>query len=121
MVGGKLDSNQILVALPNGEQQLIPTDWTDQADSPRFLPGALFLFEHLVILRRRLDSLLEREVKQAILTSSEQVLDRCGGSYVNRQSSNALESDEPRTTGQDYCHPGGDAAAPMEPGSGDAA
>jgi len=29
MVGGKLDANQVLVALPDGEQQLIPTEWTD--------------------------------------------------------------------------------------------
>jgi len=29
MVGGKPDANQVLVALPDGEQQLIPTEWTD--------------------------------------------------------------------------------------------
>ena len=37
MVGGKLDANQVLVALPNGEQQLIPTEWTDLVDHPRSL------------------------------------------------------------------------------------
>jgi hypothetical protein len=121
MVGGKLDSTQLLVALPNGEQQLIPTDWTDQVDPPHTLPGALFLFERLVILRQRLDALLEKEVKPAILTSSVQVLDRCGGSYGDQQFSNPLESDEPRASGQDHCNFGRDAAASMEPGDGGAA
>jgi hypothetical protein len=121
MVGGKLDSTQLLVALPNGEQQIIPIEWTDQADPPRSLPGALFLFERLVILRQRLDSLMEKEVKSAILTSSEQVNDRCGGSHGNRQSSNPLESDETRASSQDHCNSGRDAAASMEPGGGGAA
>jgi hypothetical protein len=80
MVGGKLDSTQILVALPNGEQQLIPTEWTDLVDHPRSLPGALFFFEHLLILRQRVDCLLEKAVKQAILTGNEPALDRSGGS-----------------------------------------
>jgi hypothetical protein len=119
MVGGKLESKQLLVALPNGEQQLIPTEWTDQTDPPHSLPGALFLFERLVILRQRLDSLLE--VKPAILSTSEQVLDQCGGSHVDRQSSNPLESDEPRTAGQDHRHPGRDAPPSTEPGDGGAA
>jgi len=118
MVGGKLDSTQLLVALPNGEQQLIPTEWTDQADPPRSLPGALFLFERLVILRQRLDFLLEKEVKSAILTSREQVIDRCGGSHGDRKSSNPLESDETRASSQDHCHSGRDAAASMAPGDG---
>ncbi len=121
MVGGKLDSTQILVALPNGEQQLIPAGWTDQVNPPRSLPGALFLFERLVILRQRLDCLLEKEVKQAILTVNEQEADRSGGSYVDQRSPNPLDSDEPRTTRQDHCHPGRDATAPMEPGNGGAA
>jgi len=118
MVGGKLDSSQILVALPNGEQQLIPAEWTNQVEPPRSLPGALFLFERLVILRQRLDCLLEKGVKQAILTVSEPELDRSGGSYVDQRSPNPLDSDEPRTAHQDHCHPGRDAAAPMEPGNG---
>jgi hypothetical protein len=121
MVGGKLDSTQILVALPNGEQQLIPTEWTDLENPPRTLPGALFLIERLVLLRQRLDCLLEKEVKQAILTVSESELDRSGGSYVDQRSPNPLGSDEPRTTGQDHCYSDRDAAAPMEPGKGGAA
>jgi hypothetical protein len=121
MVGGKLDSTQVLVALPNGEQQLIPTEWTDLVNPPHSLPGALFLFERLVILRQRLDCLLEKEVKQAILTISETGLDRSGGSYVDQRSTNPMETDEPRAAGQDYCHSGRDAAAPMEPGKGGAA
>ena len=118
MVGGKLDSTQILVALPNGEQQLIPTEWTDLVDPPHSLPGAFFLFERLVVLRQRLDYLLEKEVKQAILTISEPELDRSGGSYVDQRSPNTLDSDEPRTAGQDHCDSGRDAAAPMEPENG---
>jgi len=118
MVGGKLDSSQLLVALPNGEQQLIPAEWTDQVEHSRALPGALFLFERLVILRQRLDCLLEKGVKQAILMVSEPELDRIGGSYVDHRSPNPLDADEPRTARQDHCHPGRDAATPMEPGNG---
>jgi hypothetical protein len=121
MVGGKLDSTQLLVALPNGEQQIIPTEWTDLCNPPRSLPGALFLFERLVILRQRLDCLLEKEVKQAILTVNEQEPDRSGGSYVDQQFPNPLGSNEPRAAGQDHCDSGRDAAAPMEPRNGGAA
>ncbi len=121
MFGGKPDSTQILVALPNGGQQLIPAEWTDQVNHPQFPPGAFFLFERLVVLRQRLDRLLEKEVKQAILTASEQELDRCGGSYADQQSANPLESDEPRTACPDHRHSGTDAAASMDPGNGGAA
>ena len=120
MVGGKLDASQILVALPNGEQQLIPTEWTDQVEPPHSLPGALFLFERLVILRQKLDFLLEKGVKQAILTVNEPEPDRNGGSYVDQRSPNPLEANEPRTARQDPGHPGRDAATPMEAGNGSA-
>ena len=120
MVGGKLDSKQVLVALPNGEQQLIPTEWTDRVKPPPSSPGALFLLDHLVVLRRRVDGLLEKEVNQAILTVSEPEPDRSGGSYVDQGSSGSLGSNEPRPAGQDHCHPGRDAVAPMEPGNGGA-
>lgn len=121
MVGGKLDSSQLLVALPNGEQQLIPAEWTDQVGPPHALPGAKFLIERLVILRQRVDGLLEKEVKQAILTVNEPEPDRSGGSYVDQRSPNPLGSNESRTTCPDHHHPGRDAVAPMEPGTGGAA
>ena len=121
MVGGKLDSTQILVALPNGEQQLIPTEWTDLVNPPRSLPGALFLFERLVILRQRVDCLLKKAVKQAILTVNEPELDRSGGSYVDQRSPDPMGSNEPRAAGQDHCDFGRDAVAPVEPGKGGAA
>jgi hypothetical protein len=121
MVGGKLDANQALVALPNGEQRLIPAEWTDLVDHPRSLPGALFLFEHLVVLRQRLDYLLEKAVNQAILTISEPEPDRSGGSYVDQRSPDPVESDEFRTAGEDYCDSDRDVAAPVEPGNGGAA
>jgi len=120
MVGGKLDANQVLVALPNGEQQLIPTEWTDLVDQPRSLPGALFLFEHLAVLRQRLDCLLGKTVNQAILTISEPELDRRGGSYVDQRSPNLVGSNESRTAGQDHCNSGRDATTPMESKNGSA-
>jgi hypothetical protein len=64
---------------------------------------------------------LEKEVRQAILTVSEPEPDRSGGSYVDQQSPNPLGSNEPRAAGQDHCHSGRDAVAPMEPGNGGAA
>jgi len=120
MVGGKLDSKQVLVALPNGEQQLIPTEWTDQVKPPPSSPGALFLLDHLVILRRRVDGLLKKEVNQAILTVNESELDRSGGSDVDRRSQNPMGTDESRTASQDHRHPGRNARPPMETGNGGA-
>lgn len=121
MVGGKLDATQILVALPNGEQQLIQAEWTDLIEPPRALPGARFCFERLVILRQRLDDLMKKEVEQAILTVSESELDRSGGSYVDQRSPDPLDTDGPGAAGQDHCYPGRDATASMEPGNGGAA
>jgi len=121
MVGGKLDSSQLLIGLPNGGQQLIPIEWTDQVEHPQYLPGALFLFEHLVLLRQRLDQLLKKEAQQAILTTGEPVLDLCGGSDANQSASNPLGTDEPGTTRPDHCHPGADVAATMAPGNRGAA
>jgi hypothetical protein len=121
MMGGKSDSTQILIALPDGGQQLIPTEWTDQVDHPEYPPGAHFLFERLVLLRQRLDYLLEKEVNQAILKAHVSVLEPCGGSYDNRQSTNSLGSNEPRTADPDLGHPGADAATPMDPGNRGAA
>lgn len=118
MVGGRRDSTQVLVALPNGEQQLIPTEWTDLVHPPQCLPGALFLFERLVILRQRLDDLLEKEGKPAILTVREPGVDRKGGSDVDPGSPDPLGANEPRAAGQDHGNPGRDAIAPMEPGNG---
>mgnify|MGYP007082012144 CR=1 FL=1 len=76
LFGGKPDSTQILVTLPNGSQQLIPVEWTDQGNHPISPPGAIFLFERLMMLRQRLDSLLEKKDRQVILVSSEQKLDQ---------------------------------------------
>ena len=120
-VGGKPDANQILIALPNGGQQLIPAEWTDQVHHLQYPPGALFPFERLVVLRQRLDHLLEKDDRQAILTAKKEELDRPGGSDVNQRSANPLGSIKPRTTYQDYCDPGPDAAPPMDTGNGGAA
>ncbi len=109
-----------MIALPNGEQQLVPVEWTDQANQPQFPPGALFPLERLVVLRQRLDQLLGKEDKQAILMAEEQELDRPGGSYVNQGSAHTLGSIEPRTASPDYCASGSDAASSMEPGNGGA-
>jgi hypothetical protein len=121
MLGGKPDTTQILIALPNGGQQLIPAEWTDQANQIQYPPGALFSFERLVVLRKRLDHLLAKEEERAILMVEEQELDRPGGSHVNQRSTNPLESFEPGTTCPDCCHPGTDAATPMDTRNGGAA
>lgn len=119
LYGGKQDSTQILIALPNGEQQLIPVEWTDQVNKPQFPPGVLFPFEHLVVLRQRLDHLLGKEDRQAILMAEEQELDRPGGSYVNQRTARALASIESRTASPDYCASCSDVTPSMEPGNGD--
>ncbi len=121
MVGGKLDFSQILIALPNGSQQLIPIEWTDQVEHPQYPPGALFLIEHLVLLRQLLDQLLAKEDQQAILSTGEPVVDLCGGSDASQSASNPLGTNEPGTTRPDHCHPGTDATAAMDPGNRGAA
>jgi hypothetical protein len=121
MVGGKLDSAHLLVALPNGQQQLMPTEWTDRVTPPRSLPGALFLFERLVRLRQRLDTLSADEVNPAILSVDKPERDRSGGSHVDPRSPNPLDPDESRSAGQDHGHSGRNAVAPLEPGNGGSA
>jgi hypothetical protein len=117
MVGGKLDFSHILIGLPNGSQQLIPIEWTDQVEHRQSPPGALFVFEHLVLLRQRLNQLLAKNGQQAILSTGEPVLDLCGGSDVNQSASNPVGTNEPGTTRPDHCHPSADAAAAMDPGN----
>jgi len=121
MVGGKLDFSQILIALPNGGQQLIPIEWTDQVEHQQYPSSALFLFEYLVLLRQRLDQLLEKETQPAILSTGEPVLDLCGGSNANQSASNPVGTNGPGTTCPDHCHSGADAAAAMDPGNRGAA
>ena len=121
MFGGKPDATQILIALPNGGQQLIPAEWTDQANHMQHPPGVLFTCERLVVLRQRLDHLSAKDDEQAILMVKEQELDRPGGIHVHQSSTSHLESIEPGTTCPDCCHPGTDAAAPMDTRNGDAA
>ena len=74
-----------------------------------------------MVLRQRLDHLLAKEEEQAILTAENHELDRPGGSHVNQQSTNPLESIEPGTTCQGGCYPGADAATPMDARKGGAA
>jgi len=107
-----------LIALPNGEQQLIPVEWTDQVNQSQFPPGVLFPLDRLVVLRQRLDHLLGKEDKQAILMTEEQEFDRSGGSYVvNQGSTHAVGSIESLTASPDYCASGSDVTPSMEPGN----
>jgi hypothetical protein len=122
LYSGKPDSaQQILIALPNSEQQLIPVEWTDQRDQPQFPPGVLFPLERLVVLRQRLDHILGKGDKQAILMVEEQEFNRPGDNHVNQGSAHALESIEPRTASPNYCASGSDVTPPMEPRNGDTA
>ena len=121
MFGGKPDSTQVLIALRNGEQQLIPADWTDLVNHSVYPAGVLFPGERLLVLRQRLDDLLAKEAGQAIIMAKKEELDRPGGSYVNERSANPLEAIKPRTTGPDHCDPGSNAATPMGTGNGGAA
>jgi hypothetical protein len=121
MVGAKLDPTHFLVGLPDGEQQLIPAEWTDRVTPPRTLPGALFLFERLLRLRQRLDALIADEGNPAILSVHKLEHDRNGGSDVDPRSPDSLDTDEPRPASPAYGHPGRNAVAPMEPGNGGAA
>src|SRR3990172_5296484 len=117
LFGGKPDPTQILIALPNGEQRLIPSAWTNQVTQPSYPPGVCFLPERLLALRHRLDCLLERVSEQAILMANDIARDEPGGSHAN-PSPDPLGTDEPRAARPDHRHSGPDALASAQPVSG---
>jgi hypothetical protein len=82
--GGKPDPTQLLIALPNGGQQLIPIEWTDQFPRIPYPPGARFLLERLLTARQRVDLLMAKKANQAILMNTESTFDRSGGSHANQ-------------------------------------
>jgi hypothetical protein len=74
----------VLIQLPNGQQQFIPLDWTDQATLRVSLPGACFLLEHLRTLRQRLEALSQKKGDSGTIPS---------------QSNRKAEGDRNGTTG----------------------
>ena len=62
-------SGEVLIQLPNGQQYFIPLDWTDQTPPQITLPGACFLLEHLLTLRKRLEALSQENRKLGTIPS----------------------------------------------------
>jgi hypothetical protein len=119
-LGGKPDSDSVLIELPNGDRQLIPLTWTNLHPQTEYPPQTCFLPDCLVKLRQRLDELIHRqEEEQVTLMATELDRGEPGGSHGESQT-DLMGSVEPGITCSDYCHPGADATAPLGSGNGGA-
>lgn len=117
LFGGKSDPTQILIALPNGEQRLIPSAWTDVEPPSLYPPSLCFLLEQLTALRQRLDALLAQARGSAILKATQIDPNEAGGSHANLKF-DSVGSAQPRAACSDYCHSSADAPASVEPDNG---
>lgn len=119
-LGGKPDSDGVLIELPNGERRLIPLAWTDLLPQTEYPPQTCFLPEYLVKLRQRLDELIKRqEEEQVTLMAKGLDAGEPGGSHAESQT-DLMGSVEPGITCSDYCNPGANAVAPLDSGNGGA-
>jgi hypothetical protein len=117
LYGGKMDPRQVLILLPNGEQRLIPAEWTNQVAQADYPAGVCFLPERLLALRQRLDLMLVRTNDQAILKMADTQPLPPGGSHATVDS-NTMGTIDAGTACPDYRHPGSDAATSGESTSG---
>lgn len=112
-----MDPRQVLILLPNGEQRLIPSEWTNQIAQPDYPPGVYFLPERLLALRQRLEPLLARITEQAILKAAETEEDPPGGSHA-KLNSDIVGTIDSRTAYPDHCYSGSDVVASGKPTDG---
>ncbi len=117
LYGGKMDPRQVLILLPNGEQRLIPQEWTNQVAQPDYPPGVCFLPERLLVLRQRLEPLLAKMIEQAILQAAESEPIPPGGSHA-KPVCDVVGTVDPRAARPDHRHSGTDAAASGKPAKG---
>lgn len=107
-------TDELLIQLPGGEQRFIALSWTDQAVTPVTQPGAYFLLDQLVNLRKRLDAIYQdRRHSGTIPPEREQQLE--GGAHgkssavqsdpiIRRTTSSGdrpISADDPASTEQD--------------------
>jgi hypothetical protein len=111
LFGGKMDPKQVLIALSNGEQRLIPLEWTDQTSHPEYSPGVLFEPDRLLVLRQRVDQLLAKKHERAILVATDTEPNPSGGSHAESHSE-LMGTVNTRTARPDHCHFSPDAITP---------
>ncbi len=115
--GGRPDPSYLNIALPNGECRFIPIAWTDQAAPFSYPLGACFRPENLVTLRQRLDELLARLSKQAMLEAQASEHQEPRDSHADHRAE-PLGPTERRAARPDHRSAGTDAAAPPDRISG---
>jgi hypothetical protein len=103
------NTHSIEIQLGDGECRFIPLGWTDQAPPTVTLPGARFLLASLLLLRQRLDGLLQIAEKSSILPPNDTQIE--GGSSGFPEPVHLVETDR-RSTRADHSHPGTDPSAP---------
>jgi hypothetical protein len=114
--GREPNSQLFEIQRPDGEIQLIPLDWTDQAPPTVTLPGARFLLSNLLSLRQRLDALLPGATKANTIPSMNDTQIIGGNCGANPNSAPVVESIR-KPTDADDCAAGADAFASDKPGT----
>ena len=99
----------IEIQLGDGECRFIPLEWTDQVPSIATLPEARFLLANLLLLRRRLDGLLQTREESSILPPNDTPTK--GGSNGFSEPVGMVETNR-GSTGAGPSHPGTDPSAP---------
>jgi len=102
----------VIIQLPEGQQRLIPLDWTDQGPVRPRLAEARLVLNQLQLLRQQVDELLSRQAAQVII-ASKKAQDPKGGNDGAKQ---ALYLAEPErgTTATSAGGPGADVTTTTE-------
>ena len=103
------------IELGDGERRCIPREWTDQAPPTVTLPGARFLLANLVVLRQRLDGLLQVVEESSTLLQDDTQIE--GGSSGFPEPVPVGETDR-GSTRADHSAAGTDPAAPTSQTAG---
>ena len=97
------------IELADGRRRFIPLEWTDQAPPTVTLPDARFLLANLLLLRQRLDGLLQVVEESSILPQDDTQIE--GGSSGFPEPIHLVGTDR-GSTRADHSHPGANPAAP---------
>jgi hypothetical protein len=103
------------IQLADGERRFIPLEWTDQVPPTVTLPGSRFLLANLLLLRQRLDGLLQVVEESSILPQNDTQVK--GGSSGFPEPVHLVKTNR-RSTHADHSHPGTDPAAPTGEATG---
>jgi hypothetical protein len=105
-------SGEVLIQISNGQQYFIPLDWTDQTSRHVTLPGACFLLEHLLTLRKRLEALSQENRKLGTIPSQSN--SQAEGEKYGKAEPVHIGATIPGAAHPGDCHFGADDSAPDE-------